>query len=143
VILSIQLGIASLYCAQYALLDAWTASGVCALGAMQTGFLLAAGDRPRLRHVGLIFLPIVAAMCLATWNGMSSLFALIGVTFVMAGRLQTDLLRLRMLQLCSAPFAMGHDVLVGAPPALLGCVVSACVASAALIHELRLHASRP
>jgi hypothetical protein len=43
-----------------------------------------------------------------------------------------------MLQLGSAPFAIGHDMLVGAAPALIGCIVSACVASAALIRETRL-----
>lgn len=138
VILSIQLGIGLLYCAQYALLDAWSAAGVCALGAMQTSLALAAGDRAWLRRAGLFFLPVVAALCLATWSGLPSLLALIGVTFVMVGRLQQDVLRLRVLQLGSAPFAIGHDMLVGAVPALIGCIVSACVASAALLREFHL-----
>ncbi len=138
VILSIQLCIGLLYCAQYALLGAVSAAGVCAIGAMQTTLALAAGDRPWLRRASLVFLPIVASLCLATWSGLPSLFALVGVTFVMLSRLQQDLLRLRMLQLGSVPFAIGHDMLVGAAPALVGCIVSACVASAALLRELRL-----
>jgi hypothetical protein len=52
--------------------------------------------------------------------------------------LQQDVLRLRVLQLGSAPFAIGHDMLVGAVPALIGCIVSACVASAALLREFHL-----
>ena len=138
VILSIQLGIGVLYCAQYFLLGAFSAAGVCAIGATQTSLALAAGERPWLRRAGLVFLPIVATLCLATWNGLPSLFALVGVTFVMVGRLQQDMLRLRVLQLGSVPFAIGHDVLVGAAPALIGCIVSACVASAALLRERRL-----
>jgi hypothetical protein len=138
VILSIQLGIGLLYCVQYALLDARSAAAVCALGAMQTSLALAAGDQPWLRRAGLLFLPIVASLCLATWSGLPSLFAMIGVTLVMVGRLQQDMLRLRVLQLGSAPFAIGHDALVGAAPALIGCIVSACVASAALLREFRL-----
>lgn len=138
VILSIQLGVGLLYAAQYALLDAWSAAGVCTLGAMQTSLALAAGERAWLRRAGLVFLPIVASLCVATWSGLPSLFALIGVTFVMLGRLQQDTLRLRALQLGSAPFAIGHDLLVGAAPALVGCIVSAAVASAALLRERRL-----
>jgi hypothetical protein len=137
-ILSIQLGVGLLYCVQYALLDAWTAAAVCALGAMQTSLALAAGDRAWLRSAGLFFLPVVASLCIATWSGLPSFLALMGVTFVMVGRLQQDMLRLRVLQLGSAPFAIGHDMLVGAAPALVGCVISACVASAALLRELHL-----
>jgi hypothetical protein len=136
-ILSIQFGIGALYCVQYFLLGAFSAAGVCAIGATQTSLALAAGDRPWLRRAGLLFLPIVAALCFATWSGFPSLFALIGVTLTMLGRLQQDILRLRILQLGSAPFAIGHDMLVGAAPALVGCIISACVASAALLRELR------
>lgn len=143
VILSIQFGIGLLYCAQYALLGAFSAAGVCAVGAMQTSLAIAAGDRAWLRRAGLLFLPIVAMLCFVTWNGLPSLFALIGVSFVMIGRLQQSVLRLRVLQLGSAPFAIGHDMLVGAAPALIGCVVSACIASAALLRELRRQRQRP
>jgi hypothetical protein len=142
-ILSIQLGVGLLYCAQYALLGAFSAAGVCAIGATQTSLALAAGDRPWLRRAGLVFLPIVATLCFATWSGLPSLFALFGVTLIMLGRMQQDVMRLRMFQLGSAPFAIGHDMLVGAAPALIGCIVSACVASAALLRELRLRRQAP
>jgi hypothetical protein len=143
VILSIQLGIGVLYCAQYALLGAFSAAGVCAIGATQTALALAAGDRPWLKRAGLVFLPIVAVLCLATWSGLPSLFALCGVTLTMLGRLQQDILRLRMFQLGSVPFAIGHDMLVGAAPALIGCVVSACIATAALLREFHLRRQAP
>ena len=137
-ILSVQFGIGSLYCVQYALLGAWSAAGVTAIGATQTAVAFAAGDRPWLRRAGLVFLPIVAALCLLTWNGLSSLFALSAVTLIMVGRMQEDTMRLRVLQLAAAPFGMGHDVIVGAAPALIGGVISACVAAAALAREIRL-----
>jgi hypothetical protein len=110
---------------------------------MQTSLAIAAGDRAWLRRAGLVFLPIVAMLCFVTWNGLPSLFALIGVSFVMIGRLQQSVLRLRMLQLGSAPFAIGHDMLVGAAPALIGCIISACIASAALLRDLRQQRQRP
>jgi hypothetical protein len=138
VILSIQFGIGVLYCVQYALLGAFSAAGVCAIGATQTLLALAAGDRAELRRAGLLFLPIVASLCLATWSGLPSLLAMIAVTFTMIGRLQTDMFLLRLLQLGAVPFALSHDLLVGAAPALVGCVVSALVGVVGAAREFRL-----
>jgi hypothetical protein len=66
------------------------------------------------------------------------LFAFVAVTLTMAGRLQRDTLRLRILLLAAAPFGMGHDVLVGAAPALIGAIVSATIAAAMLVREVKL-----
>lgn len=141
-ILGIQMGIGTNYAAQYALLDAWSGAAVCALGASQTLIALLAGDRVWLRLLGLGFLPIVALACLATWAGISSLFALSACALVMIGRLQKDTVRLRQFMLAAAPFGMGYDLSVGAVPALAGACVSLVISLAALRRELRKRAAQ-
>ena len=95
---------------------------------------------PWLRRIGLIFLPVVATICYATWSGIESLFALTAVTLIMVGRLQSDTLRLRILLLAAAPFGMSYDIAVGALPALMGGIISASVAAAMLARELKARA---
>jgi hypothetical protein len=136
-IMSVQFGIGADYSVHYALLDAWSGAGVAGLGATQSALAFFAGERPWLRRAGLIFLPIVAATCYATWSGLPTLFALTAVTLIMIGRLQQDTLRLRILLLAAAPFGVGYDVLVGAAPALIGGITSATIATAMLAREIR------
>jgi Bacterial inner membrane protein len=136
-IMSVQFGIGADYGTQYALLGAWSGAGVACLGAMQSALAFAAGDRPWLRRTGYVFLPIVAVVCMATWSGLASLFALAAVALIMIGRMQQDTLRLRIFLLAAAPFGMGYDILVGALPALVGGTVSAIVAMSMLIREIR------
>ena len=135
-IISAQFGIGADYSIHYALLDAWSGACVAGLGATQSALVFVVGDRPWFRWAGLIFLPIVVVICYATWSGLSTLFAFAAVTLTMAGRLQSDTLRLRILLLTAAPFGMGHDILVGAAPALIGAIVSATIAAAMLVREI-------
>ena len=136
-ILSVQFGIGANYGLQYALLEAWSGAGIASLGATQSAVALLAGNRPWLRKMGIVFLPIVAMVCYLTWSGVSSLFALSACSLVMLGRLQSDTLRMRVLLLAAAPFGMAYDISVGALPALCGAVTSATIALAMLIKELR------
>jgi hypothetical protein len=136
-IIATQFGIGADYGAQYALLGAWSGAGVAGLGATQTVVAYFAGERPWLRRAGLLFLPVVGVVIYATWSGMASAFALAAVTLIMVGRLQTDTLRLRILLLAASPFGIGYDVMVGALPALIGAIVSASVAAAMLVREIR------
>lgn len=135
-ILTAQFGVGADYGIHYALLHAWSGAGVAGLGATQTVIACLAGDRPWLRRMGIVFFPIVAAVCVATWSGMASLFALAAVTLTMAGRMQRDTLRLRILLLAAAPFGIGYDILVGAP-AIIGGITSATIATAMLVREIR------
>jgi hypothetical protein len=80
---------------------------------------------------------VVAVVCLTTWSGIASLFALAAVTLIMLGRMQQDTLRLRILLLAAAPFGMGYDILVGALPALVGGTLSSVVAATMLVREIR------
>jgi hypothetical protein len=136
-ILRAQLGIGVDYGVQYALLDAWTGAGVAGLGAAQTLVALCAGERPWLRRLGLAFLPLVAAVCWATWTDVESLFAFLASCLVMLGRLQQDTIRLRALLLAAAPFGIGYDVVVGALPAMIGAITSALIAATMLVREIR------
>jgi hypothetical protein len=136
-IMSVQFGIGADYGTQYALLGAWSGAGVACLGAAQSALAFLAGDRPWLRRTGYVFLPVVAVVCLTTWSGIASLFALAAVTLIMLGRMQQDTLRLRILLLAAAPFGMGYDILVGALPALVGGTLSSVVAATMLVREIR------
>ena len=95
------------------------------------------GERPWFRWVGLGFLPIVAAICWSTWSGLPTVFVFAAVSLIMIGRLQRDTLRMRIVLLAAAPFGMGYDILVGATPALIGGIVSAIIATAMLIREIK------
>jgi hypothetical protein len=137
-IMSVQFGIGADYSIHYALLDAWSGAGVAGLGALQSAMAYFYGERPWFRRVGLVFLPVVAAISYATWSGWETVFAFIAVALIMVGRVQKDTLRLRILLLAAAPFGMAYDVLVGAAPALAGGGVSAVIAGSMLIREIRL-----
>jgi hypothetical protein len=136
--MTVQFGIGADYSLHYALLDAWSGAGVASLGASQSALAFFFGERPWFRWVGLAFLPVVAAVCYATWGGLETACAFAAVTLIMIGRLQRDTLRLRILLLAAAPFGMGYDILVGAAPALAGGCVSAVIAVCMLIREIRL-----
>jgi hypothetical protein len=141
-ILSVQFGIGASYSLHYALIDAWSGAGVAGLGATQSAIAILAGDRPWLRWVGLACLPVVVAICYATWSGLPTMFALAAVTLIIIGRMQRDTLQLRLLLLTAAPFGMGYDILVGAAPALVGGIVSTMIASAMVVREIRLRSAR-
>jgi hypothetical protein len=134
-ILTVQFGIGADYGVQYALLDAWSGAGVAGLGALQTAVALLAGERPWLRRLGLVFIPVVCAIGYLTWCGPASLCAMLACSLVMLGRTQSDTLRLRCFLLAAAPFGIGYDLLVGAP-ALVGAILSACVSATALVREI-------
>jgi Bacterial inner membrane protein len=136
-IMTAQFGIGADYSMQYALLGAWSGAGVAGLGACQSALTFFAGERPWLRKTGVVFLPIVAAICYATWCGIASAFALTAVTLIMIGRMQGDTLRLRIFLLAAAPFGMGYDIVVGALPGLIGAIVSACIAASMLVREIK------
>lgn len=136
-IMTAQFGIGADYSLQYALMGAWSGAGVAALGATQTALNLIAGDRPWLRFIAPAYIPIVAAICAMTWSGLESLCAFVAVSLILIGRAQSDTLRLRVFLLAAAPFGMAYDVLTGALPALMGGTLSAAIALAMLIREVK------
>lgn len=142
-IMTAQFGIGADYSLHYAFLEAWSGAGVAGIGATQSALAFIAGDHPKLRFAGFVFLPVVAVICAATWCGIASLFALVAVTLIMVGRMQRDTLRVRIMLLAAAPFGMGYDIVVGSTPALMGGIVSATIAVTMLVWEIRQRRAEP
>lgn len=133
--LTAQLCAACSYATSYALLDQQTAAAVCLTGAIQTTVALLAGDRPWLCRMGYVFLPVVFAIGAETWTGLPTVLAVTACCLVMLGRMQTDTLRMRGIQLTASPFGAAHDVFVGAWPCLLGAALSFTIALSAFRRE--------
>lgn len=145
-ILTAQLGIACCYAAHYALQDVRSAAAICLLGATQTTVTLLSGDRPRHPLMTPVFLGLVMLTGALTFTGPATLLAVAACALVMLGRMQRCTLRMRALMLAATPFGIGHDLVVGALPALAGALLSATVAACALRAEMsarRPHATRP
>ncbi|WP_112321367.1 YgjV family protein [Oceanibium sediminis] len=140
-ILGAQLAASCLFAASYALMDQPTATSVCLIGALQTAVALIAGDRPWLNRTGYVFLPVVLIMGAATFTGLPTILAVTACCLMMVGRLQQDLIRMRGIQLCSAPFGAAHDIVVGAWPCLAGAVLSFAIAAAAFRRERKRRAA--
>lgn len=134
-ILAGQFGAASGYAAQYALLDQWSGASVCAIGATQTVIALVFGERQWLRHLGLGFIPLAGLLSYVMWNGAASALAAVAFCLVAIGRMQRDTLRMRAIILAAAPFGIGHDLTVGAVPALAGAILSCAIGLVALRRE--------
>ena len=134
-ILAGQLGAASGYATQYALLDQWSGASVCMIGATQTVIAMLFGERPWLRHLGFGFIPLAGLLGYATWNGTASAFAMAACCLVMIGRMQRDTLRMRAVILAASPFGIGYDLSVGAVPALAGAILSCVIGLAAFRRE--------
>jgi hypothetical protein len=136
-ILGVQLGAACSYAASYALMGQETAAAICLTGAIQTALALLAGDRPWLSRLGYVFLPVVLAIGVLTYAGIPTIFAVTACCLVMVGRIQSDTLRMRRIQLTASPFGATHDLLVGAWPCLAGAFVTFTIAFTAFRRERR------
>ncbi|MDW4551459.1 YgjV family protein [Defluviimonas sp. D31] len=139
-ILTAQLAATCLFATSYTLMDHRTAASVCLIGAAQAAVALIAGNRPWLGKMGYVFMPVVLAMGVATFSGLPTILAVTACCLTMVGRLQTDLMRMRGIQLCANPFGAAHDVVVGAWPCLAGAVLSFTVAAIAFRREWRRRA---
>lgn len=128
-ILSLQFSGAILYGLHYALLGAWTGTGMTLLGASQTLAALLLAGNPHARYAALAFLPLAAGMTWFTWSGTPSLCAGAALSLIMIGRMQLDEIRMRVLLLSAAPFGMSYDVLVGSLPGLAGGCIAAGIST--------------
>ena len=134
-ILIVQLGASLGFGAQYAVLGAMSAAAFCSLGAIQTLAVLWMPKSSRL--VSYMAIAILIPLTAVTWGGASSGLAYIACTLVLVSRLQATTLRLRAFQLMASPFVMGHDLIMGAYPALAASIIGAAIAGAALMREIR------
>ncbi|WP_068111098.1 YgjV family protein [Tropicimonas marinistellae] len=134
-ILAAQIGIAGCYATHYALMDQWSGTSVCLVGAMQSAIALIAGEKPWLCKMGFGFIPLVIVLAFFTWCGLPSVLATCACCLIMIGRMQRDLLRMRAIMLAASPFGIGHDLTVGAIAALAGAILSFAIGAAALRRE--------
>lgn len=134
-ILTIQLGGSCAYAASYATMGQDTAAAVCLAGAIQTTVALLSGDRPWLKSMGYVFLPVVLLLGVATYAGLPTVLAITASSLIMLGRMQADTLRMRGVQLSALPFGAAHDVVVEAWFGLAGAVTSFAIAFLALRKE--------
>jgi len=133
--LTVQLGATCSFATSYALMGQETATAVCLTGAIQTTVALLAGDRPWLNRMGYVFLPLVLAIGLFTYSGLTTILAVTACCLTMIGRLQTDTLRMRGVQLTASPFGAAHDFVAGAWPCLAGALISFSIAATAFRRE--------
>ena len=135
--LTIQLAGTCSYATSYALLGQDTATAVCLTGAIQTTVALLAGSRSSMACAGYLFLPFVLLIGALTFSGPATVLAVTACCLTMLGRMQSDALRMRGVQLSASPFGAAHDVVVGAWPNLAGAILSFTVAFLAFRRELK------
>jgi len=134
--LAVQLTAACCYGLSYALMGQGTASATCLSGAAQTGVALLAGNRQSSLRIGYVFLPIVLCAGALTYSGLPTLLAVTACCLSMIGRMQTDTLRMRGVQLTASPFGAAHDIVTGSWPCLAGAFLSFTIAAFAFRREL-------
>lgn len=131
------------YAVSYLLLGQMTATAICLTGATQTMLALLAGERPWLTRIGYAFLPVVLGFGAMTYSGVPTVLIVTACCLVMIGRMQSDPLRMRRIQLTAAPFGAAHDVLTAAWPCLIGAVLAFSIAAMAFRRELRIRCDAP
>lgn len=137
--LIVQLGIGVGLGLHYALLGAPTAATMNAFSAAQVLAAIGMERRPNLRWVYWAIIPLIAVASVVTWTGPQSALAALGMAFITAGRMQSNVLSLRLLILCAQPFWFAHDVMVGSLPAMIADAGSLTIGTAML---LRYHPPR-
>lgn len=107
------------FIAHFVLIDAKTGAVMATFAGVQALLAIPLGTRPGFRVVYLFTLPLTATALVATWHGLPSLFAALGLTLTSLGRYQIVVMRFRALILASIPAWTVHNVLVGSVPGLL------------------------
>jgi hypothetical protein len=100
------------------MIGATTGASMTALACLQALAAIPLGTRPGFRIVYLAILPVIAAAMLASWHGLPSFFAALGLALTSVGRYQLDAGRFRTLILSSIPAWSAHNLLVGSVPGL-------------------------
>lgn len=109
----------------YLLLGADTAAVLSLVSCLQAAAAIPLGARPGFRIVYLATLPVIAVLLGATWHGLPSAFAALGMAVVSLGRYQTNLIALRVVLLFAGPFWFSHNLLVQSYPGMATDIVGA------------------
>jgi hypothetical protein len=106
------------FTAHFALIGAYTGATMTTLAGLQALAAIPLGTRPGFRLVYLSMLPVIALAMIASWHGLASFFAALGLALTSVGRYQLEPTRFRALILSSIPAWSTHNVLVGSIPGL-------------------------
>ncbi len=134
--LLVQLGIGVGFGVHYALLGAWTGALMNALSAIQVLAAIPIERRPKYRWIYYAIIPAIALASAYTWNGSPSVFAALAMLCLTIGRMQSNVLRLRILLLAAVPFWFTHDILVGSLPAVVADMATFATGAAMLLRDL-------
>ena len=129
------------FTAHFAMIGATTGASMTTLAGLQALVAIPLGIRPGFRVVYLAILPVIGGAMLASWHGLPSLFAALGLALTSLGRYQLDATRFRTLILSSIPAWSAHNVLVGSVPGL--CSDAMTLASGLWMLSADLRGSRP
>ena len=111
-ILTVQAAGSLCFALHYVLLGSLTGAAMCTVSITQGMASARLHSRLLLTLVYAVTASFVLVATWSTWHGWPSLFAALGSTCGMAGRLQRDPLRMRLAFLCGTFAWMGHNVLM-------------------------------
>lgn len=123
-ILAMQLGAGLGFAAHYALLGLGTTAVVAGLGAAQSAAALLSVRFPVLAKAGWALIPAMVLAGLVHWSGWTTVFCVTAMSLIAWGRMQEDVLRLRLFILAGGCFWVVHDAAVGSWIALAADLVS-------------------
>jgi hypothetical protein len=106
------------FTAHFVMIGATTGAAMTTLAGLQALAAIPLGSRPGFRNLYLAILPLIGAAMLASWHGLPSFFAALGLALTSVGRYQLDATRFRTLILMSIPAWSVHNVLTGSIPGL-------------------------
>jgi hypothetical protein len=124
----------------YSLLGQWTAVAMNGVLALQTVVAMHLAERPRLRWIYYLLMPVLAVGSLITWHGLPSLLAGFAAILSAIGRVQINETYMRTWLLISAAIWLAHDVVVGSLPGLTADLLSMMTGASVLL--LRSSSSR-
>lgn len=120
------------------LLGAHSGSLMNALGLGQVLAAIPLGEKPGFKRLYIAILPIIAAAAAFTWQGLSSVFAALGLALFSLARYQMNTMALRVLMIAAIVSWTLHDILVVSIPALTTDTLSLATSLFMIRRERRL-----
>lgn len=132
-ILLAQLGASACFVGHYWSLGILAASAVSALGLVQTGAAIFAGQSTSMNRLGYVLILLMIASGLWLWQGPISALSVTAMSLIALGRMQCDELRLRLLLLLGSAIWIAHDLISQAWFALTADIGAFVIGSGALL----------
>ncbi|MEL6206838.1 MAG: YgjV family protein [Pseudomonadota bacterium] len=132
-ILSAQLCAGACFVAHYLCLGITVAAAANVLGLVQTAAAIFAARSTSMTRVGYALIGLMVLSGLYFWQGPISGLSVLAMTLIALGRMQTDVVRLRLLLLSGGVVWMAHDVIGAAWFALAADIGAFAVGLSALL----------